>query len=416
MSLTFRCPFCGSELSCPEEMAGRQGTCRSCGKTVAAPLTGAGTDADFIPMSSPAGRADSTRPRDMIELRRNAVVLIETPSSLGAGVAVSQDGLIVTNAHVADVDATYSVTFGNGQTTVARLLHRHPRLDLAVVKLKQAPPSCLDLRTECAVDVAAGDDVVALGHPHGLRFTSTKGIVSSPYRLLDDGVTYVQTDVAINPGNSGGPLLTAGGKLVGINTMTYKESQGLGFAIPASDVVQYVHSVEQMLRGGEITVPSDEDFEHIVLTPAEVVAAAFQILHVPAETTTTDDGALMWYAPHENPWLFAWLQGSFLGFWGRIGWITGDAAENPVLLMHLLKRNDGQGVAFQGSLDDEGNLVLTVGSSRPAEGLDVSEAVFILSEIIRVVCGSIYLTDSDLTGSFDDADDVTYQYGDPQAS
>jgi serine protease Do len=79
--------------------------------------------------------------------------------------------------------------------------------------------------------LSVGDTVYAVGHPFGLDFTFTKGIVSEPDRI-QNGISYIQTDAAINPGNSGGPLVNEAGAVVGMNTFIIRDSHNLGFALP----------------------------------------------------------------------------------------------------------------------------------------------------------------------------------------
>src|SRR5205823_4609112 len=105
-----------------------------------------------------------------------------------------------------------------------------------------------------APDAQAGDDVLAIGHPRGFAFTSTRGIISATRRRLPDG-EYVQTDVAINPGNSGGPLLDQQGRLVGLNTRVTVDAQGLGFAIGGEEVRAYVLYVLDLIRRRELHCP-----------------------------------------------------------------------------------------------------------------------------------------------------------------
>ena len=84
-------------------------------------------------------------------------------------------------------------------------------------------------------NVADGDQVLAIGHPMGLKYTTTQGIVSNSSRFMDEkDLNYIQTDAAINPGNSGGPLVNKLGEVVGVNTMIYKDSNNLGFALPVN--------------------------------------------------------------------------------------------------------------------------------------------------------------------------------------
>ena len=108
----------------------------------------------------------------------------------------------------------------------------------------------------------AGDEALAIGHPRGMTFTATAGIISESKRVLDDGV-FVQTDVPINPGNSGGPLFDVVGKLIGINTQVMIDAQGLGFAIPAREVLEYWMDFGRTRSAGRVSIPTDKQLSRL---------------------------------------------------------------------------------------------------------------------------------------------------------
>ncbi|MBI5833150.1 MAG: trypsin-like peptidase domain-containing protein [Armatimonadetes bacterium] len=180
-----------------------------------------------------------------------------TSQSLGSGVIVDPDGIVVTNNHnIAASGADQvevQVSLANGRDFPAKVIGADPDSDIAVLKIdaKNLPFVAWGQSTQLRV----GDWVVAIGNPYGLSQTVTAGIVSAKGRR-DLGVSqfeeFIQTDAAINPGNSGGALLDVDGRLVGINTAIFTESggyQGLGFAIPA-EVAQA--NAEQILRTGKV--------------------------------------------------------------------------------------------------------------------------------------------------------------------
>ena len=204
-------------------------------------------------------------------------MLIECSAGVGSGLLVSLDGLVVTNRHVVDHAEVFMLRFHDGSKAKAVPVHAHGSRDLAVVRAAIRREGCFDVERDVAGEVHAGDDVLAIGHPRGLAFTATRGIVSEPHRRLPDG-EYVQTDVAINPGNSGGPLLDRAGKLVGLNTRMQQDSEGLGFAIAGADVRAYVLFVMDQLRRRAIRLPTDEEIAATQqkMTPADVVFAAAQ--------------------------------------------------------------------------------------------------------------------------------------------
>ncbi|WP_102226346.1 trypsin-like peptidase domain-containing protein [Acidimangrovimonas sediminis] len=166
-------------------------------------------------------------------------------NSLGSGVILSSDGLVVSNYHVVGQATQIRVALNDRREFAAHVVLADKRLDLAVLKLEgaQGLPS-LALRNSDTVEV--GELVLAIGNPFGIGQTVSNGIISGLARsgLSFGGRGYfIQTDAAINPGNSGGALVGMGGRLVGINSSILTRSggsNGIGFAIPSNLVAQFL--------------------------------------------------------------------------------------------------------------------------------------------------------------------------------
>lgn len=186
---------------------------------------------------------------------------------IGSGVIISADGLVLTNAHVVSPQAVeISVTLANLERVGASLVGWDHWTDLALLRLDTAALKARGLGFSAASfgdssELFAGQTVYAVGTPHGLTRTVTRGIISNHNRYFEDsgGVnghetgsfnTWLQTDAAINPGNSGGPLVTEEGKVIGINSRAYIGAENLGFAIPA-DVARRVAAA--LVKDGAIT-------------------------------------------------------------------------------------------------------------------------------------------------------------------
>ena len=173
--------------------------------------------------------------------------------SAGSGFVLSEDGYIVTNAHVVEGSEEISVSLDGGETIDAELVAADPRADLAVLKVERTDLVPLPLGDSDALRV--GDPVVAIGNALdlGAEPTVTSGIVSAKDRSIAvpggrSLVALIQTDTAINPGNSGGPLLNLRGEVVGINTAVSGHGQNIGFAI---SIVSAQELIDQ-LRAGEV--------------------------------------------------------------------------------------------------------------------------------------------------------------------
>jgi serine protease Do len=169
--------------------------------------------------------------------------------STGSGVILSDDGYIMTNAHVVESVRTIRVKVTippNTQPSIldGKLIGTDRLLDLALLKVEASGLRALPFGN--SIDLKQGEVVLAFGSPLGMDNSVSMGIVSSPARQLsdDDPRIFVQTDAPINPGNSGGPLVDSEGRLVGMNTFILSQSggsEGIGFAIP-SNVIRYAYT------------------------------------------------------------------------------------------------------------------------------------------------------------------------------
>ncbi len=181
-------------------------------------------------------------------------------NSLGSGVIVSPEGIVVTNNHVVRTKgrAEIKVALADGREFPATIMLKDEQTDLAVLRIKNADRDFpyLPLGDSDALEV--GDIVLAIGNPFGVGQTVTSGIVSALARTrvgISDYQFFIQTDAAINPGNSGGPLVDMNGQVAGINTAIFSKSggsHGIGFAIP-SNMVRVV--VKSALRGNKVERP-----------------------------------------------------------------------------------------------------------------------------------------------------------------
>jgi serine protease Do len=177
-------------------------------------------------------------------------------NSLGSGVIVSQDGLILTNNHVIDKASEIRVKLADGREFKGTLVGADPRSDVAVIRLEGKPTGLQVLALADSDRLRLGEVVLAIGSPFGLSQSVSMGIVSAKGRAdvhIADYEDFIQTDAAVNPGNSGGALVNLRGELVGINTAIASStggSQGIGFAIP-SNMARPI--MESLLKTGKFT-------------------------------------------------------------------------------------------------------------------------------------------------------------------
>ncbi|WP_288925104.1 Do family serine endopeptidase [uncultured Maritimibacter sp.] len=185
----------------------------------------------------------------------------------GTGFIVSEDGQIVTNAHVVRGADEVKVTLEDGREMTAEVVGVDAATDIAVLKVDATGLPALEFGT--SADLQVGENVIAMGNPFGLGNTVTTGIVSAIGRDLRAGPfdNFIQTDAAINRGNSGGPLLNPDGQVIGMNTAIISPtggSIGLGFAVPADMVKEIVADLSddgEVSRGwlGVQIAPVSED-------------------------------------------------------------------------------------------------------------------------------------------------------------
>lgn len=187
-------------------------------------------------------------------------------SSLGSGVIVAPEGIVVTNAHVVRGGGTpeIRVALSDKREFDAHVVLQDDKTDIAVLKIDSNEGGFPVIGIEDSDTLEVGDQVLAIGNPFGVGQTVTSGIVSALARTeigTADSPVFIQTDAAINPGNSGGALVDMQAKLVGINTAIYSKtggSVGIGFAIPSNIVKLYVdsaltgHKVERPWLGAKL--------------------------------------------------------------------------------------------------------------------------------------------------------------------
>ncbi|MBX7256182.1 MAG: trypsin-like peptidase domain-containing protein [Candidatus Hydrogenedentes bacterium] len=180
----------------------------------------------------------------------------EEMSVVGSGFIISPDGYVVTNEHVAGEATLVRCVLFNKEEVEAKVVGTDKLTDLAVLKLETDHKSLPYVKLGSSSRLQTGETVLALGSPHGLARSVSKGIVSVTDRYLgdhDDMVspynTWIQTDAAINPGNSGGPLVNLKGVVVGVNARRLGGADNVGFAIPI-DAAKEV--IEAIIKNGRV--------------------------------------------------------------------------------------------------------------------------------------------------------------------
>lgn len=178
--------------------------------------------------------------------------------SLGSGVVIRPDGVIVTNNHVIEKADEITVVLSDRREFKAKIVLADPRTDLAVLQIDTGGEELASLSLSDSDQIAVGDLVLAIGNPFGIGQSVSSGIISATARTqagISDYGFFIQTDAAVNPGNSGGALVNTNGELLGINTAIYSRtgaSNGISFAIPANMVKSVIRAA---LNEGEIQRP-----------------------------------------------------------------------------------------------------------------------------------------------------------------
>jgi len=177
----------------------------------------------------------------------------QTLRGLGSGFIVSDDGYILTNAHVVDSADTVTVRLTDRREFKAKVVGKDKQTDIAVLKIDANRLPTVKLGR--SADANVGEWVAAIGSPFGFENSVSAGIVSAKGRSLPDAsyVNFIQTDVAVNPGNSGGPLFNLAGEVIGINSQIYSRSggyQGISFAIP---IEVALNVKDQLVKHGKVS-------------------------------------------------------------------------------------------------------------------------------------------------------------------
>jgi serine protease Do len=174
--------------------------------------------------------------QEIISFFQPAIIQIATPFGTGTGFYLKDFELIVTNDHVVRGSSEAVISGKLFEKTLAPILFNDSKYDLAFIK----PPDNINFPFLLLAKNAAfhdGEEVIAIGHPFGLKYSATEGIISNANRL-HNGLKYIQIDAAINPGNSGGPLVNTSGEIIGVNTFIISGGDNLGFALPVDYLVE----------------------------------------------------------------------------------------------------------------------------------------------------------------------------------
>jgi len=166
----------------------------------------------------------------IIEHYQQGIIQIATQTGTGTGFYVKEFDLIVTNDHVIDNNGEVTIAGRMFDKTLSRVWYTDRKHDIAFLE----PPKNTELpelKLGHYDTTKDGEEVLAIGHPYGLNYTATQGVISRVDRVRD-GLKYIQIDAAINPGNSGGPLVNKDGEIIGVNSFIIRGGDNLGFALP----------------------------------------------------------------------------------------------------------------------------------------------------------------------------------------
>lgn len=160
---------------------------------------------------------------------------------------MTEPGIIVTNCHVVQGAQQVIIEGAQIKKRLSRVVFIDPKYDLAFLegpKDIELPEVSLALPQT----ISQGQAVVAIGHPFGLKYTATQGIISNAHLIMND-ISYIQHDAALNPGNSGGPLVDQEGRILGVNTFIIRDGQNIGFSLPVSYLAE---SIDEFFKMGSV--------------------------------------------------------------------------------------------------------------------------------------------------------------------
>ena len=200
-----------------------------------------------------AEKTTERSPKEHAKIIGPSVIKVSTPSGLGSGVIITNEGHAITNAHVVQGESALRATvwFVQRDGTLKRtdiddveLLAVNNHLDLALIKIEHPEGKTFTFSAVQGAEILdIGQPVFAIGNPLGLERSLTQGVISTTQRNFD-GLTYIQTDTPINPGNSGGPLFNTRGEVIGITNMGIPGGEALGFAIPTRYLKDFIRNRE----------------------------------------------------------------------------------------------------------------------------------------------------------------------------
>ncbi len=177
----------------------------------------------------------------IIEDAVKSVVTIRTDVSQGTGFIITEDGYVVTNAHVMENAQAASIITYDGETHIVKKIGSNSEMDIILLKIDGDYEK---LYLDDSDNAQVGEKVIAIGNPLGLQFSVSEGIVSAVHREGINGLSiYIQTDAALNPGNSGGPLINKQGKVIGINNFKIGSGESLGFALESNYIKETVNDI-----------------------------------------------------------------------------------------------------------------------------------------------------------------------------
>jgi len=196
-------------------------------------------DKEFNLLKASAGEDFSGIIEDTIK----AVVTVRTDVGQGTGFIISEQGYVVTNAHVLSGGTRINSITYDQQIIETEFIGYDSELDIALLKISGEYPF-LELANSDNIQI--GEKVIAIGNPLGLQFSVSQGIVSAVHRPgISNLKAYIQTDAALNPGNSGGPLINKQGKVIGINNFKIGEGENLGFALESNYIKSSTNKISK---------------------------------------------------------------------------------------------------------------------------------------------------------------------------
>lgn len=184
----------------------------------------------------------------IIERFKEVIIQIATPYSTGTGFYLKDVNLIITNEHVVRDNKEVIIDGMHLERQLSKVLYTDQKYDLAFLEISNGEKMPL-IELDLDQKITAGDIVIAMGHPFGLKFTATQGIVSNALHQVDH-IDYYQHDAALNPGNSGGPLVNENGSIIGINTFVIRDGNNIGFSLP----VKYLNNTLQEYQSSKAAI------------------------------------------------------------------------------------------------------------------------------------------------------------------